>query len=304
MSKFINIAAIHFEINAERGAPDAQDKVLEQFKTATDRLDGTGVDLLITCEGMESIGQTIEQSENSDKPGPMYNAYRDFAIHNKCTVAGSIKLEDEGKVYNALAFISPEGKFLGDYRKTYLTTREVDMGISPGSGPVVVDTPAGRIGGVICFDLNYDNLRDGYHDLKPDVLAFSSMFHGDHLQQNWAYQCRSFLASSCKDSSSDIVDPLGRVIASMNYHGRIVRSRINLDRFMMHQDYNCERFADIQRKYKDEVKIDYNPIIGIAVLYSESPKRSAAEIAGEFDLVELDDYLHDSEKYKIGKKSQ
>lgn len=302
MSKIIDIAAVHFEINAERGAPNAQSKVLGQFKAATDRLDGTGVDLLITCEGMESIGQTIEQAENSNNPGPIYNAYRAFAMRNKCTVAGSIKLEDDGKVYNALAFIGPDGEFLGDYRKTYLTTQEVDMGISPGTGATVVDTPAGRIGGVICFDLNYDELRDGYHDLKPDVLVFSSMFHGDHLQRNWAYQCRSFLASACKDSSSDIVDPLGRLIASVNYHGRIVRSKINLDCFMIHQDNNVDHFVDIQRKYKDEVQIDYNPKLGVAVLYSESPKRSAAEIAHEFDLMALDDYLENSKKYQTGKK--
>jgi Carbon-nitrogen hydrolase len=302
MSKFINVAAVHFEINAERGAPDAQQKVLEKFKTATDCLDGTGVGLLLTCEGMEAIGQTIDQAESSKNPGPIYNAYRDFAMRNKCTVAGSIKLEDDGRIYNALAFIGPGGEFLGDYRKTYLTTREVDMGISPGAGATVVDTPAGRIGGVICFDLNYDELRDGYHDLKPDILAFSSMFHGDHLQRNWAYQCRSFLASACKDSSSDIVDPLGRVVAAVNYHGRIVRSKINLDRFVMHQDENVDSFSDIQRKYKDEIRIDYNPILGVAVLYSESSKRSADIIAHEFGLVSLDDYLQNSKKYKEGKK--
>jgi len=298
MSKFINIAAVHFEINAECGESESQRKVLEQFKYATDYLDGSGLDLLITCEGMEAIGQTIEQAESPDNPGPMYNAYRDFAMRNKCTVAGSIKLQDEGKVYNALAFIGPEGEFLGDYRKTYLTKKEFDMGISPGLGAVVVDTPAGCIGSVICFDLNYTELQHEYHNLKPDILAFSSMFHGEHLQSNWAYQCRSFMASACKDNSSDIVDPMGRVIASVNYHGRIVRSRINLDRFVMHQDNNVDRFADIQRKYKDEVKIDYNPKLGTAVLYSESPKRSAAAIADEFGLVALDDYLQYSKKYK------
>ncbi len=302
MSNFINIAAVHFNINAERGTTDAQRKVLEQFKYATDRLDGTGIDLLITCEGMEAIGQTIAQAENSKNPGSMYNAYCDFAMRNKCTVAGSIKLEDDGKVYNALVFIGPDGNFLGDYRKTYLTTREVDEGLSPGAGPVVVDTPAGRIGGVICFDLNYDKLRDGYHDLKPDILAFSSMFHGDHLQRNWAYQCRSFLVSACKDNSSDIVNPLGQVIASVNYYGRIVRSRINLDRFIMHLDNNIDRFSEIQRKYKNEIKIDSMPILGVAVLYSESSKFSATAIAHEFALVSLEDYLEASEKYQGGKK--
>lgn len=291
MAKFINIATVHFKIEAERGALDVQRKVLEQFKYATDRLDDTGLDLLITCEGMESIGQTTDQAENSRNPGPIYNAYRDFATRNKCTVAGSIKLEDAGKVYNALAFIDPDGEFLGDYRKTYLARGELDCGLSPGNGATVVDTPAGRIGGVICFDLNYDKLRDGYHALKPDILAFSSMFHGDHLQRNWAYQCRSFLASACKDNSSDIVDPMGRVIASTNCYGRIVRSRINLDRFIMHQDGNLEHFSDIQRKYGNEVEIEWNSALGVAILYSKSPAHLAGEIATEFDLVELDDYL-------------
>jgi predicted amidohydrolase len=250
---------------------------------------------------MEGVGQTMEQAESCLRPGPLLNAYRAFAERNHCCVAGSVKLEDKGKIYNALAFIGPQGEWLGDYRKNFLTGGELQAGLTPGDAPAVVATPVGRLGGVICFDLNFDELRDAYRLLKPDVLCFSSYFHGEHLQRNWAYQCRCFLAAACKDNSSDIVDPLGRIVASTNFYGRIAWARVNLDRFVMHQDRNNARFADIRRKYGNQVQIDVAMALGVAVLYSLDNRRSAVEIAREFELIAIDDYFNDSRK-KLQKK--
>lgn len=289
MANYINIATIHFQVS-EQGSDDQQ-AALRQFREAEARLDGTGVDLVVTCEGMESIGQTVEQAENADHPGPMLNAYRDFAMRNRCTIAGSVKLEEHGKVYNALVFIGSRGDILGAYRKTFPTQGELKEGISAGTGANVVDTPAGRLGGVICFDLNFDELRDEYRRLRPDVLCFSSMFHGGHLQQNWAYQCRSYFAAACKDSTSDILDPHGRILNSTNFYNRIAWARANLDRFYMHQDGNDAKFPDIRRKYGNNVLIDTAPDLGTAVMYSLSLEISALEIAEEFGLLDFDDYL-------------
>ena len=289
MARFINIATIHFQVSEQGNDP--QQMALAQFREAESRLDGTGADLVVTCEGMESIGQTVKQAESAQRPGPMFNAYRDFAMRNRCTIAGSIKLEDGGKVYNALVFIGPDGKLLGDYRKAFPTQGELDKGLSAGGGANVVDTPAGRLGGVICFDLNFDELRDSYQKLRPDVLCFSSMFHGGHLQQNWAYQCRGYFAAACKDNTSDILDPLGRILNSANFYGRIAWARVNLDRFFMHQDKNIAKFPDIRRKYGRKILIDAAPDLGVAVLYSLTDEISAPEIAREFGLVGFDDYL-------------
>jgi len=289
MARFINIATIHFQI-PEHGNDD-QRKVLDQFHEAESMLDDTGVDLVVTCVGMGSIGQTVTQAESAKHPGPMFNAYRDFAMHNKCTIAGSIKLEDGGKIYNALVFIGPDGELLGDYRKTFITNRELNNGISAGSGATAVDTPAGRLGGVICFDLNFDELRDAYRMLRPDVLCFSCMLHGGHLQRNWAYQCRCYFASACKDNTSNIVDPHGRVLNSANFYGRIAWARVNLDRFYMHQDGNNIRFPEIRRKYGNKVLVDTAPDLGTAVMYSLADEISAPEMAKEFGLVGIDDYL-------------
>ncbi len=286
MARFINIAAIHFQVS-EKLKERIRKSVFDQFAEATAMLEGAGVDLVVTCEGMGMVGQTMEQAEKISKPGPLLCVYQEFAAKNRCTVAGSIKLADGGKVYNAIAFIGPDGTVLGNYRKTYPTAGELYDGIKPGSGATVVDTPAGRLGGVICYDLNFNDLRDAYRPLRPDVLCFSSMFHGGHMQADWAFQCRCFFAAACKDNSSDITNPLGRNLASTNFYGRIVRARVNLDRLVLKAAHYAE-FADVYRKYGDEVSIERDMRLGAAVLYSQSDRRSAAEIAKEFGLEDID----------------
>jgi predicted amidohydrolase len=292
MARYINIAAIHFQVNEHR--TDPPDAALKQFAEAAERLDGTGVDLVITCEGMESIGQTVDDAEQLDRPGPFLETYRKFAEANHCCVAGSAKIEDAGKVHNALVFFGPDGGILGDYRKTFLTEGEVARGMSPGTGAQVIESPAGRLGGIICFDLNFDELKAAYQGLRPDILCFSSMYNGGHVRATWAYDCRCFLAAACKDNSSQIVDPVGSIVAEANYFTRIARARVNLDRFVMHQDRNMARFPDIYRKYPHEAIIDQRSELGVAVLYSLSADRSAEQIAAEFELTRLDDYFTES----------
>ncbi|HBC89003.1 MAG TPA: hypothetical protein DCZ94_18850 [Lentisphaeria bacterium] len=288
MARFVNIATIHFQVS-ENLEERTRESAYAQLAEAAAMLNGTGVDLVVTCEGMESVGQTMDQAENVSSPGPLLRAYQAIAEANHCTVAGSIKLEDGGKVYNALAFIGPDGGVLGDYRKTFPTTGELKKGIQPGSGAKVVETPAGRLGGAICYDLKFDDLRDQYQHLCPDVLCFSSMFHGAHTQANWAFQCRCFFAAACKDISSDILSPLGHNLASTSYYGRIARARVNLDRFITGDGGYYAELSDIYRKYRNEVVIEKDLGLGVSVLYSQSDRRSAAEIAKEFGLVDIDE---------------
>ena len=282
--KIVDVAAIHFQVSElhDEGIREA----MRQFREASERLDGTGVDLVVTCEGMESISQQVEEAEEPQRPGPLLTAYGDFARRNRCTVAGSVKLRVDGNVYNALCFIGPDGECLGHYAKSFLTPGEFQKGLHTGPGARVTETPAGRLGGVICYDLNFDALADEYRRLRPDVLCFSSMFHGDHLQNSWAYRARAFFVGAVKDGISTIIDPLGRRVAESCYYNRIARARLNLDRFIMHQDRNMEKFPAIRAKYQKEVLIETNSLLGVSMLYSCSPERTAADIAREFGLVQ------------------
>ena len=148
------------------------------------------------------------------------------------------------------------------------------------------------------FDLNFDELRDEYTALHPDILCFSSYFHGDHLQSNWACKTHAFFVGAVKDGTSDIRDPLGRILNSTTYYNRIAWARINLDRFVMHGTRNSEKWPLIRRKYKDKVLIDSHSLIGCALLYSCSDEFTAQDIAQEFNLIGYEDYFRDCRRLR------
>jgi deaminated glutathione amidase len=64
-------------------------------------------------------------------------------------------------VYNTASVIGPTGEVLGTYRKTHPFGGErVDRGgwVTPGDDVLVVGTPLGKIGVIICFDGDYPEL--------------------------------------------------------------------------------------------------------------------------------------------------
>jgi hypothetical protein len=294
MSRYVNIAAPLFESEHCRGKDDAPAMVLCELREQMDRLAGTGVDLLVLSEGVEAVGMAMDDAESLDQPGTYLGLFMDFARREKCHVAGSIKLREKDKVYNALAFVDATGTVVGAYRKTFLTLGELEMGLAPGPGAETVDTAIGRLGGAICFDLNFRELRHEYAKLKPDILLFASMYHGGLAQATWAYECRSFFVSALPFHGGGILDPFGQAMARTDCYHRIARAKINLDRVMVHLDFNRDKFPDIEKKYRDEVRIDTPANIGPALIYSETTRRTAMDIATEFGIELLDDYLQRS----------
>lgn len=291
MAKHVNIAALHFDQEYLAGQPGAGGQVLRETARKLDALKGTAVDLVVLSEGIEAVAQTMEQAESVENPGPWLELYRQFAMTEHCHVAGSIKLKDSTGTHNSIVLIDPDGSVAGSYHKSRLTIGELEMGLIPGPGAVCLDTGIGRLGVAICFDLNFDVLRRQYAAMKPDIIVFSSMFHGGLMQAMWAYECRAFLVSALSFHGGGILDPFGRPLALTDCYNPVARTRVNLDRIMVHLDYNRDRFPDIVKRYGAEVRIEIPPNIGSALIFSESGKRTALDIAGEFGLELLDDYF-------------
>lgn len=295
MAKYVNVASVLFTANDARGKAQAKKAAYDHTREALRSLKGYGLDLLVLCEGVEALGQEMQDAEEVGKPGRFLSLYLDYAARENCHIAGSVKLREGDKIYNSIAFVSPGG-ILGAYHKTNLTQGEIDHGLASGKGAVVVDSAIGRLGGAVCFDLNFEPLRREYAALKPDILCFSSMFHGGLMQGLWAYQCRSFFVSSLYFHGGGILDPFGRPLATSDCYTAHPRARINLDRVMVHLDFNRDMFPDIERKYRGEVRVDIPANIGSALIYSLTDARSAMDIAHEFGLELLDDYMQRMEK--------
>ena len=152
---------------------------------------------------------------------------------------GSLAIRElDGKVANRSFLLDASGRIVARYDKIHLF--DVDLGggesyresatIQPGGKAVVADTPWGRLGLSICYDIRFPQL---YHDLAQagaDFLASPAAFtkttgqaHWHVLQRARAIEtgCFVFAPSQYGDHGlgresyghSLIVDPWGRVLA-------------------------------------------------------------------------------------------
>jgi len=291
MARLVHVASPLFQSRAERGAPNAQDIVLEETAATLSSLEGYALDLIVFGEGVGATGQTVEQAESVDAPGPFLKLYADFAAREKCCVAGSAKVREGGHVHNSIVFIGPDGGVLGVYHKTFLTMGEIESGLHSGPGAVVVDSPIGRLGGIICFDLNFAELRREYIAKKPEILTFSSMYHGGLVQATWAYECRAYFVSALQIEGSGILDPYGWPVKLTDCYSDVARATINLDYAMAHLDYNREQLDKLAKQCRGDISVDIPANVGSVLITNLTDKYVLDDVVREFGIELLDDYF-------------
>ena len=86
-------------------------------------------------------------------PGPVTDALGEAAARANATVAIGVTERAGGTLYNTLCYIGPDGDLLGAHRKLVPTLSERTVwGMGDGSDLDAYDTPAGRVGGLICYE--------------------------------------------------------------------------------------------------------------------------------------------------------
>ena len=86
---------------------------------------------------------------------------------------------------------------------------------------------------------------------KPDLIIFSSMYHGGIVQQEWAYNCRAYFAGAICGCQSRILNPFGEECATSTNYQDYITGRINLDYALAHIDRNraSGKFRTVSRHY-------------------------------------------------------
>jgi hypothetical protein len=216
------------------------------------------------------------------------------ARQNKCYIVYSAHREmPDGTRRNSSVLIDRKGNVAGTYNKNHPTIGEMDKGIPSGKDAPVIECDFGRVALAICFDLNFDELRLEYAKAKPDLIIFSSMYHGGLMQGYWAYSCRSHFVGAIagKGTRSEIYNPLGQVLASSTNYFDSTVARVNLDCALVHLDYNWQRLRKLKAKYGPKVKIIDPGCLGAVLISSEHETKGVDEMIDEFDIELLDDYF-------------
>lgn len=226
----------------------------------------------------------------------MLDFFRMKAIENHCYIAYSAARElPDGTWRNTTQIIDRSGEVSGAYDKNYPTIGETDSGkILPGADVSIIECDFGKVGCAICFDLNFEPIRQKYEQLRPDMVLFSSMYHGGLMANYWAYSCRTYLVGAISGLENYVISPVGeKLVTNTNYFDYLTTT-VNLDYRVIHLDGNWGNIKDMKRKYGSKVKMVDPGFLGAVLISSETDEFTIDDMIKEFAMEDLDGYMQRS----------
>lgn len=204
-------------------------------------------------------GHESQQLEHAgtDHQSTLKTALADLAKQYRVyLIAGTIPMRaDDGRVYSRSYMFDDNGMTLGCYDKLHLfdvdvadgtkTYRESDT-FHPGNAITVIDTPFGKVGLAICYDIRFPDLFRALRLAGADFIALPSAFtkvtgeaHWQVLLQARAIETQCFMLGAGQWGQhnegsretwghSMIVDPWGRVIAELPEQCGWVQASVDL----------------------------------------------------------------------------
>jgi len=165
----ITVAGIQLDTKLAK-ISENRERILELTSQAADR--GAQLVVFPECALSGYVFETLEEARESSEtvPGPFTAALeqicRQRGVH---VVAGMLEAVGDC-VYNSAVLCGPAG-FIGVYRKTHLPFLGVDRLTTLGPGPYeVFETPVGRLGMLICYDLRFPEASRCLTLLGADIL--------------------------------------------------------------------------------------------------------------------------------------
>jgi predicted amidohydrolase len=252
---------------------------IAEFSTLAKRL---GAELVIFPECATTgyfIGEGIKVL--ADGPdGPVARRLGEIASQNQITLICGLFTQENGVFRNSQKVFAPDGELLATYHKAHLFAVERTM-YQAGDEPMVVDTPVGRLGLTICYDLIFPEYVRKLVDLGADMIVNSTDWINDPYQRDvWGWNAERIqglastralenvlpLAMACRtgrehaapgvafDSTgpSCVVSPSGKFLARLDVGEGIVVGRIDISAEEMNRwtgiaTYRIDRRPDLYR---------------------------------------------------------
>jgi len=176
--------------------------------------------------------------------GLIQNFLAEQALKNNIwIVAGTIPIstQTENKARASCLIYNNQGVVVARYDKIHLfdvtlSARESyfeSSTIEAGNNIVVLDTPIGKLGIAVCYDIRFPRLFAGLHELGAEIIAIPAAFtmktgaaHWELLARARAVENFCYVIGACQGGThtsqrqtyghSLIVDPWGKIMTELN----------------------------------------------------------------------------------------
>lgn len=229
------------------------------LRDAADR----GAALAVLPENFALMSRDAERrrAEHAEEPGS--GPWQDFAAEQAqrlgmWIVAGTIPMrsDDPQRPASACCLFDGSGAMVARYDKMHLFDVSVpgrpesyreSANTTPGREPVVADTPFGRVGLAVCYDLRFPELFRAMSGRGAEMIALPAAFTRATGEAHWHVLIRAravenlcYVLASAQYGShpggretyghSMLVDPWGRVAAEQDEGGGALCHDVALDR--------------------------------------------------------------------------
>lgn len=219
-----------------------------------------GARMIVLPENFSLMGMhETDKIDLGEQPGqgPMQGFLAATARKYKIWIVGGsipLKCEDPGRVRTAVLVYDDKGTVVARYDKIHLFDVELpehgeryneSATVDPGERVVVIDTPVGRMGVAVCYDLRFPEMFRSQLEQGMEILVVPSAFtavtgkaHWDLLVRTRAVENQCYVAAANQGGyhingretygHSMIVDPWGGVLDSLAQGAGFVMAEIDL----------------------------------------------------------------------------
>ncbi len=212
----------------------------------------TNADVILLPEGITVVGTGKHYPDVAESiPGPTTERLAQVAREKHAYIVAGIYEREGAAIYNTAVLIDRSGRFIGKYRKVYLPREEIEGGLTPGSDYPVFRTDFGKVGMMICWDLQYADPARALALRGAEIILMPIWGGNEALAKARAIENQVFLVSSGYDYPTSIMDPTGELLAITREPATVATATIDLNR-----RYVDTWLGDMRERFMKELRLD------------------------------------------------
>ena len=213
--------------------------VEENFSTAAKLIEAAQNSDVILLPELWTTGYYPVPVENfADKDGKhtaefLCAAAKKFSVN---IIGGSVIVESGGKIFNRCMVANRRGEILASYDKTHLFSFAKENEVfSAGNKISTVELDGVKCGVAICYDVRFPEffrkiaLAGAEIIFIPAAWSLKRLTPRQILTKARAIENQIFIVFANSSGKSEIINPLGEILAESNRGEEILTSEINLD---------------------------------------------------------------------------
>ncbi len=245
----VKVAVVHLRPK-NTGSREASVKA---FVDLVEREVQPGADIIVLPEGISVVGTGKTYADVAEPlPGPTTESLGRVARDKHAWIVAGLLEREAPAIYNTAVLIDRQGRIAGKYRKVYLPREEIEGGLTPGNDYPVFTTDFGRVGMMICWDVQYADPARALALHGAELILMPIWGGNETLAEARAIENRVFLATSGYDYPTHVLDPDGKILADApDESGSVAYATIDLNR-----RYMDDWLGDMRGRLFHELRLD------------------------------------------------